>query len=126
MCYYYAAVICQDFVGESNGTCLVVDGEFVLFLDLYEELGAELEAFLIDFMNYQQALDDAHPFIDKVRYVELRADSINNSEEETDGGVPTGANATLGRGVYAVVAGRSFIDFLLCILCVYRITDHPS
>jgi hypothetical protein len=103
-------VVCEEYVEGYEGPCMVVDGKFTIFLDIYEELGDQLELFLIDLMNIQTALDGAHPYIEKVRYIDLRPDSITGSEEEEEEDVrQTGANTALTSGFYAVVAAGAFL-----------------
>lgn len=108
--FHTYVVVCEEYVEGYEGPCMVVDGEFTIFLDIYEELEDVLELFLIDLMNIQTALDSAHPYIEKVRYIELRPDSITGSEEEEEEDVrQTGANTALTSGFYAVVAAGAFL-----------------
>ena len=89
---------------------MVVDGEFVVYLDIYEELDNELAAILSNLMNVRHELDDAHPYIQKVRYVSLITDGVTGSVEKENGGVrPGGSNATLSGSFYALIAAGTFI-----------------
>jgi hypothetical protein len=89
---------------------MVVDGEFLVFLDIYEDLDSTLSEFLSDLMNVHQALDNEHPYIQKVRYIELKTDLITgNIEDETMGTPQGGTVSTLSGGFYALVIAGAFI-----------------
>ena len=90
---------------------MVVDGEFVVYLDIYQELDAELDFILSNLMNERKELDDAHPYIEKVRYVSLSADGVQTDGiEKENGGVQSqGNNSTLSGSFYALIAAGSFI-----------------
>lgn len=89
---------------------MVVDGEFMIYLDIYEDLDSTLGDFLYNMMNVQYLLDDVHPYVQKVRYIELTADLISGSiEDESVGGQPGGNTSTLSNSFYALLAAGAFI-----------------
>jgi len=89
---------------------MVVDGEFVVYLDIYEDLDPTLVAFLDELMNVQHALDDAHPYIRKVRYVSLSSETVPGSVEGETQVLPPGSNSsTLSSSVYALIAAGGFL-----------------
>ena len=97
-------------MNETDGPCVVVDGEFVIYLDIYENLDGVLNKLLSDLMNEQHRLDNAHPYIEKVRYIDLSADLISGSiEDETVVGSPGASSATLSSSFYALLAAGAFI-----------------
>lgn len=84
----------------------------MVYLDIYQELDNELDFILSNLMNERNELDDAHPYIRKVRYVSLSAEGIQTDavEKEEGGGVQSQANnATLSGSFYALIAAGSFI-----------------
>ena len=89
----------------------MVDGEFVVYLDIYEDLDATLTEILADMMNVRRELDNAHPYIQKVRYISLSAESVSGSigDEEVQDGQPGGSNGTLSSSFYALLAAGTFL-----------------
>ncbi|CAB9517225.1 expressed unknown protein [Seminavis robusta] len=101
---------CRAFVNETDGPCLVVDGEFVIYLDVFEELDETMARMLETLMNDDQQLDNAHPYIQKVRYVDISSDIVSeNNGEEIQQGQPGGNSATLSSSFYALLAAGAFI-----------------
>jgi hypothetical protein len=89
---------------------MVVAGEFVIYLDIYDDLTGTLQQILRDMMNKDMALDSVHPLIEKVRYVDLRTESIPGNEKEVDAGTQSrGNNSTLAGSVYAMLAAGAFL-----------------
>ena len=89
---------------------MVVDGEFMIYLDIYADLDSTLSTLLSKLMNDQHQLDDAHPYIQKVRYVDLSADLISGSiEDESVGGQPNSNSAALSSSFFALLAAGAFI-----------------
>ena len=82
----------------------------MIYLDIYEDLDSTLSEFLSNMMNVEHQLDDVHPYIQKVRYIDLSADLISGSiEDESVGGQPSGNSATLSSSFYALLAAGAFI-----------------
>jgi hypothetical protein len=103
-------VACRAFVNETDGPCVVVDGEFVIYLDIYEDLDEILAGMLTTLMNTEQLLDRAHPCVLKVRYVDFSADTISGNIDGVDEQGPQGANtSTLSSSFYALLAAGAFI-----------------
>lgn len=112
---------CQKFLDANPvGPCFVVDGELNIFLDIYQELGPEVQSILVDLMNNQTALDDVHPYIEKVRYIKVQPDSATGGNSEKVGGTQTqkNANTPLSGGIYAVIAAAGALVVLTGV--VYR------
>lgn len=107
-----ATVRCQTVAAnETAGLCMVVDGEFIVYLDIYEELDDELDFVLFTLMNERHELDDAHPYIQQVRYISLSADgSLTDAvEKENEGVQPQGNSAQLSASFYGLLAAGSLI-----------------
>lgn len=103
-------ITCRAFVNETDGPCIVVDGEFKIYMDIFEDLDGSLGNILSDLMNENHKLDDAHPYIQKVRYIDLSADLISGYEEdETVKGNQGGPTNTLSSSVYALIAAGTFV-----------------
>ena len=105
-------VTCErDFLNETeSGPCMVVGGEFVVYLDIYEELDDALEALLRNMMNERHVLDEAHPYIQTVRYVSISTDGVvGNIEKIDEEDVVSRPNDTLSLGFYALIAAGSII-----------------
>jgi len=101
---------CRAFVNETDGPCIVVDGEFKIYMDIFEDLDGSLGSILSNLMNERRQLDGAHPYIQKVRYIDLSADLISGSiEDETVRGNQGGTSATLSSSVYALIAAGTFV-----------------
>ena len=89
---------------------MVVDGEFVIYLDIYEDLNVILADMLTTLMNTENALDRVHPCVSKVRYVDLSANTISGNVGGQDDQAPQGANtSTLSSSFYALLAAGAFV-----------------
>jgi hypothetical protein len=97
---------------------VVVDGEFVIYLDIYEDLDEVLTDMLTTLMNTDHRLDRAHPCVLKVRYIDISTDTIsgNVAGDAEQGPQATKNSATLSSSFYALMAGGAFIVIGTAIL----------
>jgi hypothetical protein len=107
---YFLSATCRVFVNETDGPCVFVDGEFVIYLDIYEDLDEVLASMLTTLMNTENRLDRAHPCVLKVRYVDLTAGTISGNVDGVDEQGPQSTNtSTLSSSFYALLAAGAFV-----------------